>query len=181
MFSKTLQLELRHQHALNKQRDWFKRESFPVFFPQHHSSPAVRTSQIQISDQKILQLSTVWHEIESDYFTIVQRFHLAKLYRKYRCHVSAYGPEGMFQSPTTVFLRLRTKRDEARACETLGHELIHLMFDHVLSQKKLTYAECEGMVDALITNTALKEIFPKYERQPIGRVNRGILNQIVRS
>lgn len=78
-----------------------------------------------------------------------------------------------------LFVRLRTGKDKKRVLETIGHELLHLVFADFFESKKLNYSEKEGMIDALILNSNLKNLFPKYEQQTIGKVRPGLLKSIM--
>lgn len=81
--------------------------------------------------------------------------------------------------PNTLFVRLRTKQDRQIAVETVGHELLHLLFADIFKSKKLDYAEREGVIDALMLQSDLANIFPNYRKQSIGRVRKKLLGYIL--
>ena len=133
----------------------------------------------EVLKRKIAQLQKTWREIEADYFRRVKKFHHKRILTKYICHISRFGPEGKYCRPNLIFIRLRTKRDEKRAFETISHELLHLFFADFFESKKLNYAEREGMVDALILETDLVKLFPKYKKQSIGKIRRVLFKSIL--
>jgi len=128
---------------------------------------------------RINRLEKSWRKIEPDFFKAVKSFKRKKLLNKYQCHVSQFGPEGKYRRPNFLFVRLRTKKDEKRVLETIGHELLHLLFADFLESRKATYPEREGIIDALIVRSELKKIFLHYETQSIGRVNQRWLKEIL--
>ena len=117
--------------------------------------------------------------IEKDYFKEVKKFRHKKLRLIYECHVSRFGPEGKYTRPNMLFIRLRTKRDKKRVIETIGHELLHLLFADLFESKKLNYSEREGIVDALILQSDFVNVFPQYEKQSIGKVRKKLLESIL--
>lgn len=167
---------------LLKEKKWFERRKFPVFLPQNKIDIKKEISdENKLLKQKIVQLQKAWRGIEADYFQIVRKFHYRKLLPKYICHISRFGPEGKYRRPNLLFIRLRIKRDDGRVLETIGHELLHLLFADLFDLKRLNYVEREGMVDALILETNLVKLFPKYERQSIGKIRRALLKSIFQS
>jgi hypothetical protein len=181
IFSHTKTREREHLTDFLEEKKWFEHREFPVFLPK---SKAEIEREILRKDEllkdKIARLQKAWKKIEKDYFQIVKKIHYKNIAPRYQCHISRYGTEGWSWRPNLFFVRLRTKRDERRAIETVGHELLHLLFSDLFESKKLTYAEREGMVDALILETDLEKLFPKYEKQSIGRVRRGLLGSILK-
>ncbi|MBI3291041.1 hypothetical protein HYZ76_02035 [Candidatus Falkowbacteria bacterium] len=132
-------------------------------------------------NERIIYLRKEWKKIEKDYFKVVKRFKHKRLLSNYKFHVSNFGPEGQYRRPNLLFVRLRIKKDEKRAIETIGHEILHLLFADFFESKKLSYAEREGMVDSLILETDLVKLFPKYERQTIGKVRPVLFKLIIHS
>lgn len=180
IFSHTKTQEKEYLIDLLAERKWFERRQFPVFLP--HDKVDIKkevSGKNKLLKQKITQLQKAWREIEAEYFQIVKKFHHKKLLSKYRCHISRFGPEGECRRPNLLLVRLRTQRDKRRAIETIGHELLHLLFADFSKSKKLNYAEREGMIDALILETDLVKLFPQYERQSIGKVRRRLLKSIL--
>lgn len=182
IFSHAKAQEREYLTDLLKEKRWFERRQFPVFLPHNKIAVEKETSaENQLLKKKTARLKNAWESIEDNYFQTVRRFnYYKKILPKYRCHISRFGPEGWsVYRQNLFFVRLRTKRDERRAIETVGHELLHLLFSDFFESKKLDYAECEGMVDALMLETDLAKLFPKYERQSIGKVRRRLLESIL--
>ena len=177
IFSNTKKREQEYLSQLFEEKEWFKREHFPVFLPPAKASNRQKIKEL--SRKEIDQLNKDWKRIERDFFATIKTFRHKKLVPKYVGHVSRFGPEGKYQSPNIVFIRLRAKHDARQATETIAHELIHLFFADFFESKKLNYAECEGMVDALVLESGLADIFPNYKRQSVGKVRRKLLKSIL--
>lgn len=180
IFSHTKIQENEYLKQLLKEKEWFEREQFSVFLPKNKANieqEIVRKNELL--KQKIAQLQKTWRNIEKNYFDTAKQLHYKKLLPKYTCHISRFGPEGKYCRPNQFFVRLRTKRDERRAIETIGHELLHLLFAEFFEANKLNYSEREGMVDALILQSDLSKLFPKYQKQSIGKVRQKILKSIL--
>mgnify|MGYP001584750117 CR=1 FL=1 len=179
VFSHTKVREREHLSRLLEEREWFKHENFPVFLPRNQADVQ---KEIQRKNElltgKAARLQKEWEKIEAEYFGTVGKFHHRKLLSKYICHVSRFGPEGKYHKPNMLFIRLRTARDEKQATETIAHELLHLVFADLFDSKGLNYAEREGMVDALIIQSNLSYLFPRYQKQSIGRIRWGLLKSI---
>lgn len=166
-------------NQLFEERSWFKREKFFVFLPKSQEANEDEIKKNKSLDERIIWLKKEWNEIEKSYFQTVVKFRHKKLLPNYRCHVSRFGPEGKYCQPNFLFVRLRTKSDNKRAIETIGHELLHLLFSDFFESKKLSYAEREGMVDTLILHSDLNTIFSQYEKQSIGIVRQKLLKSIL--
>lgn len=180
IFSHTKAREKEYLSNLLKEKGWFERRQFPVFLPKNKVDIEKEISkENKLLKQKITQLQKAWKRIEKDYFDIVKTFHYKKLLPKYRCHISRFGPEGKYCRPNLLFVRLRTKLDEKRAIETIGHELLHLLFADFFETKKMNYSEREGMVDALILQSDLFNLFPAYQKQSIGKLRPKLLKSIL--
>ena len=183
IFSHTKTQEREYLTDLLTRKGWFEQRQFPVFLP--HNKIAVEKeacAENQLLKKKTARLKNAWESIEDNYFQTVRRFnHYKKILPKYRCHTSRFGPEGWsIYRQNLFFVRLRTKRDERRAIETVGHELLHLLFSDFFESKKLDYAECEGVVDALMLETDLAKLFPKYKKQSIGILRRRLLKSVLK-
>ena len=180
IFSHTKAQEREYLTDFLKEKWWFERRQFPVFLPRNITAIEKEVSKKdKLLKRKTVQLQKAWRKIETEYFQIVKKFRHKKFLPRYRCHVSRFGTEGWSHRPNLLLVRLRTQRDNKRAIETIGHELLHLFFIDFSKSKKLTYAEREGMVDALMLETDLAKLFPKYERQSIGKVRRRLLKSIL--
>ncbi len=180
IFSHTKAQENEYLEQLLKEKEWFEREQFPVFLPQSMIDIKKESSgKNKLLERKIAQLQKTWRGIERNYFQVVKKFHHKKLLPKYKCHISRFGPEGKYCRPNQIFVRLRTKSDEGCAIETIGHELLHLLFADFFKAERFNYFEREGMVDALILETGLVKFFPRYEKQSIGKVRLALFRSIL--
>jgi len=179
-FSHTKMQEKEYLEQLLGERGWFERKNFSVFLPKNEDEieNEIRRQKEPLN-KKIIWLRKEWKKLEKDYFQIVGKFQHKKLLSSYRCHISRFGPEGKYCRPNLLFVRLRTKSDKKRVIETIGHELLHLLFADLFEHKKLNYSEREGMIDALMLQSDLVHIFPQYEKQSIGRVRQKLLKSIL--
>lgn len=180
IFSHKNSQESEYINQLLKERGWFESEKFDVFFPKNKDSiKKAAIDKNKLFNKKIIWLRKEWKKIEKDYFNTVKEFQHKKLSPYYKCHVSHFGPEGKYTRPHMLFIRLRTARDKKRVIETIGHELLHLVFADFFESKKLGYAEREGMIDALILQSKLSKLFPRYKKQSIGKVRQKLLKSIL--
>ncbi len=97
---------------------------------------------------------------------------------KYACYVSLYGPEGQFEYPNIVNLRISNIKDIKEVNEVIAHELIHLLIYNKVKKMKLGYRQTEGVVDLFFTETKLKTIFPQYKLQSIAIHNKKLFQKI---
>ncbi len=182
IFSHTKRQEKKYLTQLFAEKKWFEQENFPAFIPSSindiEQEITKRNESIKI---KTRLAEKHWQKIEREYFQIVGTFQNGKIQRRYLCHTSNFGPQGKYSPPNRLTIRLRKKRDEKYALETVGHELLHLVLADLFDSKKLNYAEREGMVDALILETDLVKLFPDYEKQTIGKLNQALFKSITRS
>ena len=180
IFSHTKAQEREYLTDFLKEKWWFERRQFPVFLPRNITAIEKEVSKKdERLQRKTAQLRNAWRKIEAEYFQTVRRFNHYKKRKRMLNAKSRFGTEGWSHRPNLLLVRLRTQRDNKRAIETIGHELLHLFFIDFSKSKKLTYAEREGMVDALMLETDLAKLFPKYERQSIGKVRRRLLKSIL--
>lgn len=121
-----------------------------------------------------------WQKIERNFFNILDDF-ILNIKDKYICYLSLYGPEGQFEYPNIINLRVKSKKDIKSANETIAHELIHLSIYSKTKKLKLNYKQTEGMVDLFFTETKLKTIFPQYKIQSIAVHNKKIFQKIKNS
>jgi len=180
IFSHKKTREKEYLNQLLGEEEWFESENFDAFLSKNKDSieKEIRKKHDSLS-KKIIWLRKEWRKIGKDYFKTVKKFGHKKLHSIYKCHVSRFGPEGKYARPNFLFIRLRTNRDKQRVMETIGHELLHLLFADIFESKKLNYAEREGMVDALVLQSDLVNIFPHYKKQSIGKVRRKLLESIL--
>lgn len=179
IFSHTKAQEKEYLNQLLEEKGWFESEKFSAFLLKNKSGVENEIRKKISLNERIIWLEKEWEKIEKDYFKIVKRFKHRRLLSKYKCHISHFGPEGKYCRPNLLFVRLRTKNDKKRAIETIGHELLHLLFADFFESKKLNYPEREGMIDALILQSDLVHIFSQYEKQSIGRVRQKLLKSIL--
>jgi len=172
--------EKEYLNQLLEEKEWFESKNFDAFLPKNKELIEKESrKKHKLLSKKIICLREEWREIEKNYFKAVKKFRHKKLHLIYKCHVSRFGPEGKYARPNLLFIRLRTNQDERRAIETIGHELLHLLLADIFESKKLNYAEREGMVDALILQSDLVNIFPQYRKQSIGKVRKKLLASIL--
>lgn len=175
---------------------WFIDNDFPIVLPEFYAeiyknskkNKKLFVRQLGIELNKIynkndyqLKSETVknkWRKIEREFFEILSNFNL-KVRDKYFCHISLYGPEGQFNYPNTVNLRMANSKDIKNANETIAHEVIHLLIYNKAEKLKLNYQQIEGLVDLFFVETKLKDIFPKYKIQNIGIGNKKLFYKIL--
>jgi hypothetical protein len=180
IFSHKKGVEREYLNQLLEEKEWFESEKFDAFLPKNKDQIEKEIIKKDGSlSKRVIWLGKEWEKIEKDYFKAVKKFRHKKLHSIYECHVSRFGPEGKYTRPNLLFIRLRTNRDKQRVMETIGHELLHLLFADIFASEKLTYAEREGMVDALILQSNLSKLFPQYEKQSIGKVRRKLFKSIL--
>ncbi len=173
--------EKKYLKQLLEERRWFESKKFDAFLPKNKESIEKEIINKNGSlNKKITWLKKEWKKSERDYFKVVRGFHYTKFSPRYKCHVSCFGPEGKYTRPNMLFIRLRTRQDKKRVIETIGHELLHLIFADFFESKKLGYAEREGMIDTLILQSNLSQLFPRYEPQSIGKVRPKLLKTILK-
>lgn len=177
-FSHNKNRERLYQRKLLSQKSWFDSNSFPVFLPLNIGT-STRDKKSKLINKKLTYLENKWRKIEYDYFNIVKQLNHGKMRKKYVCHITLYGPEGQFTSPNLIYTRLRTKNDEARALETIGHELIHLIWGDFFEKNKTNYPETEWLVDNVILQSDLRNIFPQYKKQSVGKAKVKLLKMIL--
>ncbi|BFT94529.1 hypothetical protein MNSC_05370 [Minisyncoccus archaeophilus] len=90
----------------------------------------------------------------------------------YFCYLSLYGPQGQYEYPNIVNLRITNEDDVREANETITHELLHLLILNKVRRLKLGYKTTEGLVDLFFIETRLNDIFPNYKVQSIDKVDK---------
>ena len=141
IFRHTEKKETEYLNQLFEEKEWFESNNFPIFLPpdKNNTEKAILKEKIGLN-RKISQLKKDWGKVEKEYFKIVKKLKHRKLLKKYICHISCFGPEGKYCPPNLIFVRLRTKQDEKQSLETIGHELLHLIFMDYFKPKNLSYA-----------------------------------------
>lgn len=176
---------------------WFIDNDFPIALPEFYdeiyqnnkNNKKNFAKQISIELNKIYNrneyqfksetIKNNWRKIENDFFKILSSFNL-KVRNKYFCHISLYGPEGQFNYPNIVNLRVVNSKDIKNANETIAHEIIHLVIYNKVKKLKLNYKQTEGLVDLFFTETKLKDIFSNYKIQNIGIRNKRLFYKIIK-
>ena len=119
---------------------WFIDNDFSIVLPKFYAeiyqnnkklfTKKLDTELSKIYDKNNYQfknerIKSNWQKIEKDFFEILDTCNI-KIQNKYFCHVSLYGPEGQFNYPNVINLRVANKKDIQNANETIAHEIIHL-------------------------------------------------------
>lgn len=179
-FSHRSEAERAYLRDLQGERAWFERNHFPVYLPDEHGLDSATAEKARaVLRESTQRVRIAWREISGRFFSTQRMLRHARNLDAYRCHVSRFGPEGKYRRPNFVFLRLRTKRDERRAVETVAHELLHLTFADFFERRKLRYAQREGIIDALFVESPLRTLFPRYQVQSAGKRSTAILREIL--
>jgi len=176
---------------------WFIDNNFPIVLPKFYDeiyknskkNKKLFTKQLGVEINKIYNrndyqakskvIRNNWKKIENKFFEILSNLNL-KVRNKYFCHISLYGPEGQFNYPDIVSLRVANSKDIKNANETIVHEIIHLLIYNEVKKLKLNYQQTEDLVDLFFIETKLKDIFPKYKIQNIGIGNKKLFHKIIK-
>lgn len=180
-----------------KEYQWFIDNDFPIALPKFYAEiynkngnnkklfiKALNIELNKIYNKNDYQLKNEniknnWQKIEPKILNVLNDFAL-NIKDKYICYISLYGPEGQFEYPNTINLRVGNNQDVKNANETITHELIHLLIYNKVKKLKLNYKQIEGVVDLFFTETKLKTIFPRYKLQSIGIHNKKIFQKILK-
>ena len=176
---------------------WFIDNDFPIVLPKFYDkiyknskkNKKLFSKQLGVEMNKIYNrndyqlkseaVKNNWRKIEKEFFKISSSFN-SKVRDKYFCHISLYGPEGQFNHPSTVDLRVANNKDINNANVTIAHEVIHLLIYNKAKKFKLKYQQIESLVDLSFIETKLKDIFPKYKIQNIGIANKKLFHKIIK-
>lgn len=181
VFSRTKELEDKYLSELLEEREWFERENFPIFLPKDGDGLVAETDSNRVELEKdLIWLDNEWKIVETDYFSVIERFKHTSMESVYNCHISRFGPEGKYRCPDQLFVRFRTLNDKETIIETISHELLHLVFEDYFESNNLTYAQREGTVDALILQSSIHRLFPDYTAQSVGEIEETVLSSILR-
>ncbi len=176
-FSANPQQESLYRKALLRERAWFVCTSMTAYLPTPKDT--VSACDDGRFRENVMGLQQAWRRIEVPFFRQAKLLHHAKVHPTYRCHVSVFGPEGKYRRPNQLFLRLRTSRDKRLATEALAHELVHLFLAEFCAAKRCSYAEREGLVDAILASALFRQFFPQYRIQSVGRVPYRLLPTVL--
>gem|GEM_PF-587856 len=202
--SYNINMRLQFLYSKNKEREkllsiydeyqWFIDNDFPIILPkffakiyQNNKKLFVKKlsrelNKVYNKDNYQLKKETIknnWQKIEKNFFKILSSFNL-KIEDKYFCHISLYGPNGQFNYPNIVNLRVVNRKDIKNANETIAHEIIHLLIYNKVRKLKLNYEQIEGLVDLFFIETRLKNIFPNYKIQNVGVANKEFFYNIIK-
>ena len=200
-------MKLQFLYSQNKEKEkllniydeyqWFIDNDFPIVLPKFYDkiyrnsrkNKKLFIKQLSVELNKIYNrgdyqlkkemIKNNWRKIEKEFFEILGNLNL-RLRDKYFCHISLYGPEGQFNYPNMVNLRVANKKDIKNANETIAHEIIHLLIYNKVKKLELNYQQIEGLVDLFFIETYLKNIFPKYKIQNIGIGNKKLFHKIIK-
>ncbi len=167
-------MKLQFLYSQNKEKEkllniydeyqWFIDNNFPIVLPKFYSEiyESNKNNKKLFAKKLDTELSKVynkgnyqfkkeraknnWQKIEKEFFEILNNSNL-KVRDKYFCHISLYGPEGQFNYPDVVNLRLAKSKNIKNANETIAHEIIHLAIYNNAQKLKLSYQQVEGLVD----------------------------------
>jgi hypothetical protein len=161
---------------------WFIDNDFPIILPKfydkiYRNNKKLFTKELCVELNKVYNkfnyqpkkeiVKSNWKKIEKDFFKIINKCNI-EIEDKYFCHISLYGPEGQFNYPNTINLRVANKKDIQSANETIAYEIIHLLICNKASKLKLNYEQTERIVDLFFIKTNLRDVFPKYKIQNTG-------------
>lgn len=178
---------------IRKEYQWFIDNNFPIILPrfydeiyqQHKNDKEFEKKLSQklnkVYDEKNYQLKrkeieNSWSKIEEDFFNVFNDLNFP-MKDKYICYLSLYGPQGQYKSPNIINIRIATQNDLFESCETIAHELIHLIVDPKI--KNLNYELNEGITDLFFKKTKLKTLFPEYRLQSIAKHDERIFNKLL--
>ncbi|MBN2197621.1 hypothetical protein JW698_00250 [Candidatus Wolfebacteria bacterium] len=174
---------------------WFIDNKFPVILPGFYDKlyKETKTKKLfkiklgkeldrvynkELYKNKIRVVKNKWKGVEIDFFNILKKYN-QKPKNEYFCYVSLYGPEGQFEYPNIIDLRIKKKLDIKQINETIAHEIIHLSILNKAKKLGLNYEQIEGVVDLFFKETALKKLFPSYKLQSIAKRNIEIFRKIL--
>lgn len=198
-------MKLQFLYSKNKEKEkllniyneyqWFINNDFPIVLPKFYSeiyqnNKKLFAKKLNRELKKVYnkddyqfkreRVKNNWQKIEKDFFEILSDLNL-KIRDKYFCHISLYGPEGQFNYPDIVNLRVAKSKDIKNANETIAHEIIHLAIYNKTKKLKLNYQQVEGLVDLFFIETRLKNVFPNYKMQNVGVANKKLFHQIIKN
>jgi uncharacterized protein YjaZ len=119
-----------------------------------------------------------WNKVSSQVFNILKELELVRR-DHYSCHISLYGPQGQYEYPDIIDIRIVNENDIKEANETIAHELLHLLIFNKAKKLRLDYQTTEGLVDLFFTETRLKDIFPYYKIKSISNTDKALFSKLV--
>ena len=167
---------------LGEEYQWFLDNNFPAIFPEFYDEVYKSTygdatnfktkiteglAKIYDESKYVLaaeQAKKSWATIENNFLQALVDLRLG-VKPNYQCYISLYGPSGQFFYPNIINLRVVTDLDIKEININLAHEIVHLSIYQKVKELKLNYAQTEGVVDLIFTETQLKNIFPDYQLQ----------------
>lgn len=170
IFTYNLEDEINYLTELEKERQWFLDNDFPVELPDKGENFEILYTKHKTTVFKLqTKVETAWHRIEAKFWSILyDHIPNGRYHSKFNCHVSHFGPEGKYQRPNKIFVRLNNDKDTniERILETIAHELVHVTMADYFEEQELSYKEKEKRVDDFITDN-LRGIFQNYNNQSL--------------
>lgn len=175
---------------------WFIDNDFPIILPEFYNQLYLRTKNNEKEFKKELSkeldkiynknvylrqrdaIKNEWQKIEKEFFDIMKNLNF-KIKKNYLCYISLYGPEGQFQYPDIINVRVSNNNDIKEANINIAHEIIHLIIFNKVQKMKLDYNQIEGIVDLFFTETKLKNLFPNYKLQSIAVHDKKLFEKII--
>lgn len=130
---------------------------------------------VYLKKEKVIKES--WKRVSSQ---VIDTLNYLKLTKRdyYFCYLSLYGPQGQYEYPDRVNLRIINENDVREANETIVHELLHLLILNKVRKLKLDYETIEGLVDLFFIETRLSNTFPSYKIQSISKIDKVLFNKL---
>jgi hypothetical protein len=168
-----------HLLKLICQRQWFARTGMKVYIPDSLAGGKIIREQLSVSiNVKLLRLQSLWRKFESNFFATMKLLKHGTTRSQYICQATSFGCRGEYRPPDRIIVRLRDTRDDLTSVETIGHELLHLIYHEYFKSKHLNYEYREGMVDAIIMQSELHKLFPRYTSQSMGKIRPRLLGAL---
>jgi hypothetical protein len=130
---------------------------------------------VYLEKEKVIKES--WKRVSSQVIDTLNDLKLTKR-DYYFCYLSLYGPQGQYEYPDRVNLRIINENDIREANETITHELLHILILNKIRRLKLDYETTEGLVDLFFIETKLSDIFPNYKIQSISKIDKFLFNKL---
>lgn len=133
----------------------------------------------KIYQRKAKHIARQWRKKEKYFFQIMENYNI-KIQEKYYCYITRYGPQGQFQYPNTLDIRVITAQDVRESCMVMAHELVHLLIYNKTKKMKLNYEKTEGVVDLFFRETELRNIFPMHGLQTTAKHDKKMFQHFLR-
>ncbi|TSC96772.1 MAG: hypothetical protein CEN88_270, partial [Candidatus Berkelbacteria bacterium Licking1014_2] len=163
IYSQEREIERLYNLLLNYQ--WFVDNNFPIETPsflkrlgKKGKKETCRQIKLELDKvdnkenkiQKVKIITAKWKQAERSFFNSLEKYNL-KNQKEYSCYLCNFGPQGQFQMPNIIYIRIKKKKDIREINETIAHELIHLMvYDRI---KNMDFEQKEGIIDMFFVRT----------------------------